>query len=390
MARSRIQKGSVRLRGRKRGKDVWTIRYRVRSGAGWVEKVEAVPKAKNESDARRVLDRRMLEINTTNDPRTHAVLDFAGFVSGPDWQGYVERRRMKPSTRDVYKSMLNNIALPALGDCPINEITPQDISRLLDGIEARGGSRGYVRNVLKMLKVMFNVAWQVDLVDKSPVRPKLHQPIEETKKKPTLTPEQIRRVEEGFPVRLRALCVCAALTGLRLGELLGLRWSDIDFSNQTLTVSHSLYRGKLVEPKTESTKRQIRMSSTLAGRLLEHRQGSKWTCAGDFIFVRDDGSPELPDGLRKRVLYPAMDAAGITRGLRSHGFHIFRHSAASILYAERGDLKQTQEFLGHAQIATTADVYTHMDVKVIEQGVETLAEAIWPGPIEVQGSDRIQ
>jgi len=55
------------------------------------------------------------------------------------------------------------------------------------------------------------------------------------------------------------------------------------------------------------------------------------------------------------------------------------------LYAEKGDLKQSQEFLGHAQIATTAESYTHLDQKVIEQGVETVAEAIWPGPIECRG-----
>jgi len=67
-----------------------------------------------------------------------------------------------------------------------------------------------------------------------------------------------------------------------------------------------------------------------------------------------------------------------------------RCNAASILYAERGDLKQTQEFLGHARISTTADIYTHMDEKIIEQGVETLADEIWPGPIEVEGSNRIQ
>jgi len=85
-----------------------------------------------------------------------------------------------------------------------------------------------------------------------------------------------------------------------------------------------------------------------------------------------------------------MKAAGIIRVSRSHGFHIFRHSAASILYAERGDLKQTQEFLGHARISTTADVYTHVDDKILEDGVEALADAIWPGSIEVEGSNRIQ
>src|SRR5262249_29342920 len=174
--------------------------------------------------ARRVLKRRMREINASNNPQSPAALNFASFALGPDWQGYLDRRRMKPSTRDVYKSMLNSIVLPAFADLPVSDIAPQDISRLLGRLEAEGSSPAYVANVYKMLKVMFNVAQQLDLIDKSPIRTKLHRPICERKEKPTLTPEQIRRVEEGFPLELRALCVCAALTGLRLGELLGLRW----------------------------------------------------------------------------------------------------------------------------------------------------------------------
>src|SRR5262249_15791722 len=141
---------------------------------------------------------------------------------------------------------------------------------------------------------------------------------------------------------------------------------DLDLENRVLIVNHSLWRGRLLEPKTTASKRKIRISHGLVERLSEHRDGSKWINPDDFVFARDDGSPPDPDHLRRQVLYPAMKAAGIIRVSRSHGFHIFRHSAASILYAERGDLKQTQEFLGHARISTTADVYTHVDDKILE------------------------
>src|SRR5262249_34456670 len=95
MARSRMQRGSVRLRKRRRGKDVWTIRYRVRSTDGWTEKVEAVPKAKNESDARKALERRIWEVNATNDPHRPRSIDFASFATGSDWNAYLYKRRVK-------------------------------------------------------------------------------------------------------------------------------------------------------------------------------------------------------------------------------------------------------------------------------------------------------
>jgi integrase len=385
-----MQRGSVRLRKRRGGKDVWTIRYRVRSADGWTEKVEAVPKAKNESDARKVLERRIWEVNTSNDPHRPRSIDLESFASGSDWQAYLDKRRVKPSTRNSYRSMLDKIVLPALGSQPIDDIASHDIARLLNSVEAGGKSGKYALNVYSMLRVMFAVAQELDLIDKSPIRPKLHRPTAETREKPTLAPEQIRKVEEAFPSDLRVLCLCVALTGLRLGELLALRWEDVDLEERVLRVTHSLWRGRLLEPKTAASKRKIRMSHKLAERLSEHRDGSKWAEADDFVFARDDGSPQDPDHLRRQVLYPAMKAAGITRVPRGHGFYIFRHSAASILYAERGDLKQTQEFLGHARIPTTADVYTHVDDKILEDGVEALADAIWPGPIEVEGSDRIQ
>jgi integrase len=380
MARSRTQKGWIRHRG-----DVWTIHYRVRSGDGWVQKTETVTKAKKKSDAQKALDRRIAGVNAANDPHKPRVTNFASFASGPHWQSYLKKHRLKPSTVGSYQSMLDRIVLPAIGDRTIDDVSPQDIAALLNGLEAAGRSGKYALNVYAMLTVMFSVAEQLELVERSPMRPKIHRPLSEKREKPALTCEQIRAIEAAFPPELRALCLCVALTGLRLGELLGLRWCDVDLDARVMTVAHSLWRGQLVEPKTEASKRRVRMSRMMTARLSEHRDGSRWSSADDFIFAREDGSPQDPDHLRNQVLYPAMKAAGITRVARAHGFHIFRHSAASILYAERGDLKETQEFLGHARTSTTADIYTHVDAKIIEQGAETLAETIWPGPIEVEG-----
>jgi len=205
-----------------------------------------------------------------------------------------------------------------------------------------------------------------------------------------LTPEQIRNVEEVFPVELRALCACVALTGLRLGELLGLRWGDVDLEGQILTVSHSLWRGRLVEPKTEASKRSIEMPRQLAERLRDHRAGSKWTGTEDFVFARKDGRPQDPDHLRNQVLYPAMKVAGIERVPRRHGFHIFRHTFGSLYHAETRDLKATQRAMGHSRISTTADIYVHVDDEDLGVGFEAVANSIYPGPVEVEGSDEIQ
>ena len=94
------------------------------------------------------------------------------------------------------------------------------------------------------------------------------------------------------------------------------------------------------------------------------------------FFSKLDGSPCDPDQLRNDVLYPALEAAGITRVAGMHGFHLFRHSTASIVEAQTGSLKLTQEFLRHSNISTTGDIYIHVDESNSRAAVEALASAI--------------
>jgi integrase len=80
--------------------------------------------------------------------------------------------------------------------------------------------------------------------------------------------------------------------------------------------------------------------------------------------------------MRKHVLYPATDDAGIERVSRAYGFHVFRHSAGSIVHAITRDLKMAQSLLRHSRIDTTADIYVHVDEAVAEEATEALAKAI--------------
>jgi site-specific recombinase XerD len=113
------------------------------------------------------------------------------------------------------------------------------------------------------------------------------------------------------------------------------------------------------------------MPNELASVLLWHRARSAWAEPGDFVFCNERGKPSDPDNLRHRVLYPAMQRAGIERGERTHGFHIFRHSGASIVHAEKKTLGPGQELLRHTSPVTTQG-YTHVE-RVGEEASEILA-----------------
>src|SRR5688500_1239026 len=102
----------------------------------------------------------------------------------------------------------------------------------------------------------------------------------------------------------------------------------MDFKPQTfeLSINHTLYRGKLKDPKTESKKATVRLAPQIVALLLRHQQGSSFQAADDFIFSRKDGSPLVSTVIR-RHLYDAMDKVGIERIKGKYGPHIFRHSA---------------------------------------------------------------
>ena len=97
----------------------------------------------------------------------------------------------------------------------------------------------------------------------------------------------------------------------------------------------------------------------------------------EFVFCKRDGTPLHPDVLRKDVLYPTLDRLHIPRPKGAAGFHAFRHSAASLINAETGNLKLTQKFLGHSNVSTTADIYTHTTEAMEREAVVALERAIF-------------
>jgi integrase len=223
---------------------------------------------------------------------------------------------------------------------------------------------------------MFEVASEYDLVDVSPVRRKLHRPQGAAKKKLALTPAELRKIIDNAPEEYRALFLTAAITGLRLGEVLGLRWANVDLLDRKLLITHSLWRDELMKPKTDASVRTIHLPVFLVDVLLPQRERSEFTNSSDFVFCKRDGSVLDPNYLRKKVLYPAMKHAGIVPQARTHGFHMFRHSAGSIVHAKTGDLKLAQELLGHARISTTSDIYVHVPEKLAELATEVMAREL--------------
>ena len=303
--------------------------------------------------------------------RTPTVKEFAE----AGWKKYLERRELKPSTLGPYKSMLDNYVLPTEGEKRLHRITPTDITRILESAAEEGKAPKYVVNLYQFLHVFFEVAQQSDLIATSPARPKIHRPIAHRTEKPSLSAGDAWKVLANIEPNFRLIFVTDALTGYRAGELLGFRWLNFNAEAGTLQATHGLYNGRLVEGvKTARSSKPLKLARVLTLMLQEHRASSEWNQAEHFIFSRSDAKPFDPSFLREKVLYPALRKAEIEPGDRTHGFHLFRHSAASILAELTHDPMLVRDLLRHTRLSTTAG-YVHTEVAA-EGASEALADAI--------------
>jgi integrase len=159
-------------------------------------------------------------------------------------------------------------------------------------------------------------------------------------------------------VRERTLALLDAATGLRVSELLALRWSDVDFENLELRVTRSIWHQVLGNCKTEASAKPVPMDSYMAEDLLRWRRQSVYSSDDDYVFASETmrgKQPYWPDNLMKRHIQPVAKAIGIHKNI---GWHTFRHSFGTLLKANGEDVKTVQELLRHANSRITLDVYT--------------------------------
>ena len=167
--------------------------------------------------------------------------------------------------------------------------------------------------------------------------------------------EDARRIIAAAPEPYATIYTVAAMTGLRAGELLGLKVSDLDFTQNLIFVQRSLWNGQLQAPKSQTSVRVIPIPESLAKRLA--RFVSQWKPnALELLFATRIGTPMDASKLTQRKLQPLLKKLGIPRA----GLHAFRHTCASLLVSQGASLRIAQQQLGHSDPRITLAVYAHV------------------------------
>ena len=303
------------------------------------------------------------------------------------WLEHNVRDAVRPRTYERYESIVRLHIVPIMGKVKLQALTPQHINTLKSKKLKEGLSPTTVSAIHDMLHKALDDAVKMGLIARNVCDVVSHTRKQHKEINP-LMPEQARKLLEavkGHPQE--ALFVLALATGMRRGELLGLKWQDINLDKGTLQVRRMLSRlptqmgkenGDLyveAEPKTKSSRRNIVIAGFALEALKEHRKrqnemkrlaGDSWE-EHDYVFCKALGQHLDPGGVLVQLKHWLEKA-----GLPDRRFHDLRHSAATILLQARVQLKTVQELLGHSTIATTADIYSHVSSEMREEIVNKM------------------
>jgi integrase len=357
-----------------------------RKGAGWeasayVNGRRRSARGRTMREARDKL-RAMQDRATAGEPLLDEWLSVAEYLEY--WLSVTEST-VRSSTHVRYSQYVRKHAVPIVGHLRLVDLRPMHLQQLYAKRLQAGSSPSTVHHLHACLHRALAMAERWEQVNRNVARLVTPPRVPRHKVEP-LTIDEVRRFLDAVRgSRFEAAFVIAVVTGVRLGELLALRWDDIDVGDQpTVRVRGSLQRlgGKLqiLEPKTAQSVRDVAIGELGADALRAHRRrqvserlaiGTSWTDR-NLVFPNNWGEYMNPEWFRRREFRPVLESAG----LRQIRFHDLRHTFATLQLANNQPLKIVSEMMGHTRIAITQDLYTHVSAAMQRAAADALNEAL--------------
>ena len=301
------------------------------------------------------------------------------------WFENCAKIKVRPSSHQTYRGYIDNHIKPNIGDIPLNKLSSLHLQKLykklltggrVERIESKGQPKGLsaktVRNINQVISSAMDFAKDQKLISSNPTDgcalPKL-----EHKEMKTLPVEQLTSfLREAKESGVFELYYIELATGLRRGELLGLKWEDIDLTQGSLRVQRQVARinGEIIEAplKTKNAYRTLPLSADAVGVLQEQRKKSG---SSPYVFPSPTGGPISPDSVL-HMLHRVLKRAGLAQ-VR---FHDLRHTFATLALQNGVDIKTVSGMLGHYSAGFTLDTYTHVTTSAKKEAANTMGSIL--------------
>jgi integrase len=258
------------------------------------------------------------------------------------------------STQGTNRSLIELHIRPRWQDVRLLDMTPSTANSWIQGLPFGAASKARARNIISRL---FDLAmlWELIPVAERKITAVIKVKGATKRKKPLtiISADQFRALLKELPAPMNHVLVVTGYLGLRISETLALKWSDIN-EESTLTIQRAYTHGRLKDvPKTDAGYRVLPLHPALLARLQEWKETSKPESDDAFIFPGSKGTPRSDSTMMTDYIKPAARKVGI----EGFGYHALRHSYKTWLAGKGVVLTQQKDLLGHADIATTANVY---------------------------------
>ncbi len=292
--------------------------------------------------------------------------------------------RVKPTTAEDYAATIRVHILPTLGNVLVQRLTVPQVQAFMSGKREAGASPRTVQLCYLRLSQALKYAVASGILERNVCEAIKSPKVVYRRGDPWAVDEGQRFLEAAADDGLSPLWLLALTTGMRKGELLGLRWRDLDWERATVQVHQTVttYKGAatIQEPKTVTARRTVRLMPEAVASLKEHRKAwaTRKLAAGplwhdtDLITCTAIGTPVHPSNVDRS--FQAIIARASLRRIR---FHDLRHTHATWLLTSGTPLKVVQERLGHAKPSITLDVYGHLLAGMQDEAVDRLGAMLF-------------
>jgi integrase len=357
--RIRYQQGCVARERRRNGPDVWIFRWREAQPNGQRTNrkvvVGTVEQYSSRSAAQKAAEAVRIHVNKETTRSILQPLTCEQLVAHYAVQELSKgNHRRAYSTKAAYKCYLDNWILPRWRSYRLADVKTVAVEEWLSSLSLAPGTKAKLRNIMSAI---FNHAIRHEWSDKNPIS-LVRQSARRECIPTVLDAAEISALPTELQYPYRQMVLLAATTGLRVSELLGLKWCDINFESLEIYLNRGVVHQVVGGLKTETSRKPLPLDPDLSHSLLTWRQTSPFNREHDWVFASPEmqgKQPYWPENLMRRHIRPAAKRCGIDKPI---GWHTFRHSYATHLKANGEDVKVVQESLRHANSRTTLDTYT--------------------------------
>jgi integrase len=296
----------------------------------------------------------------------------------------VESERKTFKTKQVYDSNLQTHIEPRWGEYRLRDITAVAVERWLERLEMAGSSKAKLKYVMSdVYQHAIRYGWLRN--DENPLLA-VRQSAKREQVPETLEAHEFRALMLKLPQKLRTMGIICATTGLRISEVLGLKWSDIDWKKLEMKVSRSVVYARVGKCKTEVSRQPVPLDGLTVEELSKWHEACTYGQPSDWIFASEWVGGKMPpwaNTLLTRFIRPAAKEAKITKRI---GWHTFRHTYSTLLKGNGEDVKVVQELMRHATFQTTMNVYTRAITTAKRDAQSRVVDVLMdrPKPVKVR------